>query len=218
MIHFYFDFISPYGYMAAMKIDELAAKHGRRVEWHPMLLGISVMKVMGLKPLPDTPLKGDYVFKDVPRLAALYDIPLVVPASGLPKPVPPARAFCWVKAQAPELAANYARAVYSAEFRDGKDIARPELLAELAQDMGLDGAALMQALDGDELRQQLKIEVESSLALGVFGAPTFVVDDEMIWGCDRLWMLEHWLVHGSWASPGEKNLQKLERDYPLTPA
>ena len=202
MIDFYFDFISPYGYLAALQIDELAARYERRVEWHPMLLGVSVIKAMGLKPLLETPLKGDYVLKDVPRLASFYDIPLVISDSGLPQPLPSARAFCWFKSMAPERAADYARAVYSAQWRDGQDISRPALLAELAQSMGFDGRALLEALDGEELRRQLRAEVEDSLALGVFGSPTFIVDGEMIWGSDRLWMLEHWLAKGSWEPAG----------------
>jgi 2-hydroxychromene-2-carboxylate isomerase len=66
-IDFYFDFLSAFGYFASLRIDAIAARHGRRVEWHCMLLGVSVMKVMGLKPLLDTPLKSDYVLRDAPR-------------------------------------------------------------------------------------------------------------------------------------------------------
>ena len=51
-MRFYFDFISPFGYFAALRIDALAARYGREVEWRPMLLGVTVLKVMGLKPLP----------------------------------------------------------------------------------------------------------------------------------------------------------------------
>ena len=51
---FYFDFISPFGYFASLRVEALAARHGRTVDWHAMLLGVSVMKVMGLKPLLDT--------------------------------------------------------------------------------------------------------------------------------------------------------------------
>jgi 2-hydroxychromene-2-carboxylate isomerase len=68
-IDFYFDFISPYGYFASLQIEQLAAKHGRSLRWHSMLLGVSVLKVMGLKPLLETPLKGDYVRRDMPRQA-----------------------------------------------------------------------------------------------------------------------------------------------------
>ena len=66
-LHFYFDFISPFGYFASLRIEDLAARHGRSVEWHAMLLGVAVLKVMGLKSLLDTPLKGDYIRRDAKR-------------------------------------------------------------------------------------------------------------------------------------------------------
>ena len=69
-IDFYFDFISSYGYFASLRIEEIAARHGRTIEWHPMPLGVAVMKVMGLKPLLETPLKGAYVLNDVARYQA----------------------------------------------------------------------------------------------------------------------------------------------------
>ncbi|MBI2225012.1 MAG: DsbA family protein, partial [Betaproteobacteria bacterium] len=67
-IDFYFDYSSPYGYFAAMKIDDLAARHGRSVNWKPILLG-AVFKVTGGKPLPSLPLKGDYAKRDMARSA-----------------------------------------------------------------------------------------------------------------------------------------------------
>ena len=69
-IDFYFDFLSRYGYFASLRIEAIAARHGRSVRWHCMLLGVAVMKVMGLKPLLDTPLKGDYVLRDFARYSA----------------------------------------------------------------------------------------------------------------------------------------------------
>jgi 2-hydroxychromene-2-carboxylate isomerase len=48
------------------------------------------------------------------------------------------------------------------------------------------------------MKAALKSAVEAAIAKGVFGVPTFIVDGEMIWGVDRLWMLEHWLRHGDW--------------------
>ena len=65
-IEFYFDLISPHGYLASTRIEAIAARYARAVDWKPVLLGITVMKVMGLPPLPQTPLKKDYVARDVP--------------------------------------------------------------------------------------------------------------------------------------------------------
>jgi 2-hydroxychromene-2-carboxylate isomerase len=75
-LNFYFDFISPYGWFASRRVEEIAARHGRTVEWHAMLLGVSVLKVMGLKPLLDTPLKGDYARRDVRRYARKHGLAL----------------------------------------------------------------------------------------------------------------------------------------------
>ena len=80
-IDFYFDFLSPYAYFAATKIETLAARFDRRVSWHAFLLGVTVMQVMGLKPIMETPLKADYAEIDRPRMAKLLGLPLTVPTS-----------------------------------------------------------------------------------------------------------------------------------------
>ena len=74
-VEFWFDFISPYGYFASTRIEALALRYGRAVAWRPLLLGVTVLKVMGLKPLPETPLKQDYIAADLPRLARLLAVP-----------------------------------------------------------------------------------------------------------------------------------------------
>ncbi|MDP7592372.1 MAG: 2-hydroxychromene-2-carboxylate isomerase [Litorilituus sp.] len=198
MIDFYFDFISPYSYIGAMKIEALAAKHGEEVNWRPILLGVSIMKTMGLKPLLDTPLKGEYVRQDLPRLASLYNIPFAFPEHGLPNPIPPARAYCWVKRTAPQKATEFAQAVFSAQWRDERDISNEKVLVKLARDLGLDGEALLIAINSDDNKEYLKKEVADSLAKNIFGGPTFVIDEQVIWGADRLWMLEHWLTQKNW--------------------
>jgi len=67
-IEFYFDFSSPFGYLASEKIDQLAAKHGREVMWRPFLLG-AVFKITGGMPTMEVPIKGDYYKRDFPRSA-----------------------------------------------------------------------------------------------------------------------------------------------------
>ena len=74
-IEFYFDPISPFAYLGSIQIERLAARLGRSVEWKPVLIGITILKVMGLKPLPETPLKGPYLKHDAVRLAEYFDVP-----------------------------------------------------------------------------------------------------------------------------------------------
>ena len=97
-IDFYFDFISAYGYFASLRIEDLAARHGRTVQWHAMLLGVSVMKVMGLKPLLETPLKSDYVLHDAARYLRRRGCqPVRQVSDPMMDPRPAARAFYWVR-------------------------------------------------------------------------------------------------------------------------
>src|SRR5439155_9294380 len=77
-IEFYFDFSSPYGYIASEKIDALASKHGREVTWRPFLLGVA-FKTTGGASLPSLPVKGARAACDMPRSAELHSI-----ASGIP--------------------------------------------------------------------------------------------------------------------------------------
>ena len=91
-ILFYFDYISPFGWIAAERIGELAARHGRSVTWRPILLKATVVEAMGLPPLLDTPLKGPYQLHAAKRQARLYGLRLHKGAGGLFSSVAAARA------------------------------------------------------------------------------------------------------------------------------
>ena len=198
-LHFYFDFISPYGYFASLRIEELAARHGREVEWHTMLLGVSVLKVMGLKPLLDTPLKGDYVKGDVKRYARKHGIPLGRDLDApVGNPLPAARAFCWVKEHHPHLQAPMAQALYRAYWAEGRDLSTPESLADIDLPPGMDPSWIESGARSEFAATLLRREVDASLRSGVFGSPTVIVDGEMFWGVEGLADVEEWLERGGW--------------------
>jgi 2-hydroxychromene-2-carboxylate isomerase len=198
-IAFYFDFISPYGYFASLRIEELAARHGREVDWRPMLLGVAVLKVMGLKPLLDTPLKGDYVRRDVLRHARRHNVPLGRDLNAsVGNPLPGARAFCWVKQHHPRLQAAMAHALFHAFWAEGRDLSTPEAVAGIALPPGLDSAQVAEAAASDEAASLLRNAVAASIAAGVFGSPTIVVDGEPFWGSDRLQDVDEWMGSGGW--------------------
>ena len=198
-LQFYFDFISPFGYFASLRIDALAARHGRTVEWHPMLLGISVMKVMGLKPLLDTPLKGPYTSTDVTRYARLHGIPLGrEPGAAFMNPLTAGRAFAWARQHHPAEAKALAQAMLHAYWIEGRDLSDPVALAPIALPATISAASLIEAVQGAEAVQLLRDEVDASLKAGVFGSPTVIVDGEMFWGVDKLEQVERWLERGGW--------------------
>lgn len=197
-IAFWFDFISPYGYFAATQLGPLAAKYGRSVDWKPLLLGVTVMKVMGLKPLPETPLKKEYIKVDRPRLARLLGVPYRDHGLKDVNSLAASRAFLWLKEKDSALAVRFGHRIYERLWVHGKDFTPPEAVAEEARALGIDDKALLAAIGSESAKAALKASVDEAVANNVFGVPTFVVDGEPIWGVDRLWMLEHWLKYQSW--------------------
>jgi 2-hydroxychromene-2-carboxylate isomerase len=198
-LHFYFDFISPFGYFASLRVEALAAKHDRRVEWHAMLLGVSVLKVMGLKPLLDTPLKGDYIRRDAKRymrrhglqLQRSLDAPVMDPRAA-------GRAFYWVKHYRPEFVSALVHAIYHAYWAQGRDLSTAQSLAAITLPAGIEAEWLRAGIDSDEAGQWLRGAVDASLKAGIFGSPTAVVDGEPFWGVETFDLLDEWLASGGW--------------------
>jgi 2-hydroxychromene-2-carboxylate isomerase len=194
-LDFYFDFSSPYGYIGAEKIDALAARYGRTVNWHPILLG-AVFKVTGGQPLPLIPLKKDYARKDILRSARYYGIPLNTPSKFPIAGQAPSRAFYWAEEKDPAAAKRLALALYRAFFIDDRDISSPDVAAEVAAAQGYSRAEVLAAIGAGPLKERLRKETEDAIALGVFGSPYIIVDGEPFWGVDRLEHLERWLAKG----------------------
>ena len=194
-IDFYFDYSSPYGYFAAMKIDDLAARHGRSGNWKPILLG-AVFKVTGGKPLPSLPLKGDYAKRDIPRSARFLGIPFKYPSTFPIASQAPARAFYWASERDALLARNLAKALYQAYFVSDRDISSPEVTADIAATLGLKRDEVLAALNDPAVKDRLKSEVDAAIQLGVFGSPYIVIDGEPFWGVDRFDQIERWLGAG----------------------
>lgn len=196
-IDFYFDFSSPYGYLASRRIDEIAARHDRAVNWRPHLIG-AAFKTTGSQPLLDIPMKGDYARIDMARAARLHGIPFVMPERFPFLSVVAARAFYWLDDSDPAKAADLARALYNAAFGEGRDIAKTETVMEVAAGLGVDAAALTAALSDPAVKERLKTEVAAAIERGVFGSPYIFVDGEPFWGHDKLDDIDRWLETGGW--------------------
>ena len=194
-IDFFFDFSSPYGYLGAEKIDDIAARHGRVVEWHPILLGV-VFRATGGAPLTEIPIKGDYSKHDFARSARFLGVPFKFPSRFPLATHNAARAFLWLTDRDKTLAKNFARAVYRAYFAEDTDIANTDNLLGIADSMGVDRPSLQQAMADPAVKERLRAENDAALARGVFGSPFFFVDGEPFWGSDRLPQIDRWLETG----------------------
>ena len=196
-IKFYFDFASPYGYMAATKISALAAKHGRTVDWKPILLGV-VFKVTGGVPLPNAPLKGDYSRRDMERSARLFKIPYKLPSKFPIAGQSPSRVIYSLESQGAAWQEQVTLALYRAYMVDDRDISSPETTADVAASVGLDRQKTLEVIANPAMKEKLKVETENAIANGVFGSPYVIVDGEPFWGFDRLEHVDRWLQHGGW--------------------
>ena len=196
-IEFYFDFSSPYGYLAAHRIDEMGEEAGRAVLWRPILLG-AVFKATGQSPLVSQPLRGPYHLHDLKRTARRLKLPFQLPDDFPMATIAAARAFYALEAGSPADAKRLALALFDAAFQRGINISATETVLRLGAEIGLDPARLEAGIKDDEIKQRLKAETDGAIARNIFGSPFFVVDGEMFWGNDRIPDLRDWLKSGGW--------------------
>ena len=196
-IEFYFDFSSPYGYLAAQRIEEVVEEYEREILWKPFLLG-ALFKTTGAKPLLDIPMKGDYARRDLARSARLFDIPFVMPETFPFMSVAACRAAYWLNESDPEDATELIEALYDTAFGAGESIAEPSAVAAVAEELGHDPDQVLAAVQEPRVKDLLRREVEAAAAKGVFGSPYVIVDDEPFWGFDRLDDIALWLEMGGW--------------------
>ena len=195
-IDFYFDFSSPYSYIASEWVEALAARHGRTVRWHAILLG-ATFQAAELKSPVSYPIKRDYSLRDFRRSARFEGVPYVQPEEF---PIPTqnaARVFWWLNdSRDPGAATAWARAGLRAYFTRGVMLSQPEALKALVAASGIDAAQAEAAWNDPHWKARLKRTNDEAIAAGVFGAPFFFVDGEPFWGNDRKAQIERWLAQG----------------------
>ncbi|WP_119153849.1 2-hydroxychromene-2-carboxylate isomerase [Caldimonas tepidiphila] len=194
-IEFFFDFSSPYSYIASEWIDALAARHGRTVRWNAILLGVTFQAAQ-LKSPVSYPLKREYSLRDFTRSARFEGLPYCLPERF---PIPShnaARVFWWLDESDPQRAVGWAHACFRAFFAQGRDLSDTDTLAALATEFGLDAAEAQAVWSDPVWKDRLKQANEAAVAAGVFGAPFFLVDGEPFWGNDRKPQIERWLAQG----------------------
>lgn len=188
-IEFWFEFGSTYSYLTAMRIEDAAAARSVTVHWRPFLLGpVFTAQGWDTSPFNIYKAKGDYMWRDMARRATRYGLPF----QRLPETGPGAFPQNGLMAARMALVGldegwgeNFTRKVYSAEFAHGKDIADAGLLERLAVMVGA-GPDVMARAQAQANKDLLKANVDEAFRLGIFGAPSFIVNGDLYWGDDRL--------------------------------
>lgn len=194
-IDFYFDFSSPYSYIASEWIEALAARHGRTVNWKAILLG-ATFQAAELKSPVSYPIKREYSLRDFERSARFEGVPIRMPEVFPIATQNSARIFWWLKAKRDETACHWARHCLRAYFARGVNLSDADSLKALAAEFGLEPAEAEGVWNNPEWKLRLKSANDAAIAAGVFGAPFFVIDGEPFWGNDRRVQIERWLASG----------------------
>lgn len=199
-VRFFFDFSSPFAYLASEAIEAHCARHGATLEWHPMLLG-AVFKEVGAPIVPFAtmpPAKQQMATRDMDRFAALHAAPFQFPSRFPMRTVDALRLYLAAEEQAPARATQLAHRIFRAYWAEDRDINDLDVLAECCRRVELDPEPLLEARSTPPIKQRLIERTAAAVEAGVFGAPSFVVTvdgrtSDVIWGQDRLDVVSAWL-------------------------
>jgi 2-hydroxychromene-2-carboxylate isomerase len=188
-ITFYFDFLSPYAYIAWTQVHALAARapQPRGVTVVPVLLG-AILDAMGQKGPAEIPAKRLYAFKDAYRKARALGLPpLVLPPTHPFNPLVALRVASLARWGGDETSRRRAvDELFAAAWRDGVGIETKEDVAAVLARAGFDGASLVEESQTPDAKERLRAQTAAAIAVGVFGVPTLLVDGEIFWGVDSL--------------------------------
>lgn len=197
-LSFWFDFASPYAYFASLQVDAMDERLALVTEWRPFLLG-AVFPVTSMRPLSETPLRGEYARHDWLRLARRLSASFVPPKGPVANTAYAARAFYWIADNQSVNAVPFARSLLASYFGTGNESAfEKTYLLNVAEELHVDVGQLEVALRSEKMKLKIRNVTAEAVAKGVFGSPFFFVGSEPFWGQDRLPEIERWLTSGGW--------------------
>jgi 2-hydroxychromene-2-carboxylate isomerase len=184
-VEFWFDFGSNYSYLTAMRIDSVAQQAGVHVLWRPFMLG-PIFQSFGWSSSPFVlqKEKGEYVWRDMERLAHKYGVGWKRPTN-FPRPAVYPMRVAVAHQDAPWVPA-FCKAIFSMNFGKDQDINDNALCARVLDDLGQPGSELVSQAQSDENKSKLRQQSEDAQRRKIFGAPMLFVGSEMFWGNDRL--------------------------------
>lgn len=188
VVDVYFDFSSPYSYLAATQLPAIAARHGATVRWRPVVLA-AVFEAAGNRMPAASPPKAVWMLQDLRRWSAEYGVPFVMNGRFPLNTIPAMRLVLVAErhGKAQEVALDLFRRTWALDQDPNA------ALAEVAAAAGLPDGAAAQVQD-PAIKAALKASTDEAIARGVFGAPAMFVGDELFWGNDRLHMVERALA------------------------
>ena len=192
-VRFFHDFSSQFSYLATTQIEAVCARHDAKLLWHPMLLG-GVFKALGGPVVPlDTfsPPKRRHISLDWRRWAEHYEVAFNFPTRFPIRTITPLRMVLALETDDMSSAVRLTHRIYKAYWSEDADISDRDTLIGLSNDIGLNGVELLERTQDSEVKQRLFENTNAAVEFGVFGAPSFLIDDtELFWGQDRFVLIE----------------------------
>ncbi len=194
-LDFWYEFASTYSYLSAMRVEDLAREAGVEVRWRPFLLG-PLLKRQGwtTSPFVEQKEKGRYMIRDMERICEARDL-----AFQMPEPFPQNGLYAARAALIGEdegWAGRFSRLVFTEQFTGVMQLDDRTARGTCLTAIGLDGDELLARAEDPEIKQRLRTQTGDAQALGLFGAPTFLTEDnEMFWGDDRLEQAIAWAIN-----------------------
>lgn len=192
-IEFYFDLGSPYSYIGFHRIQKIAADRHANILWKPMLLG-GVFKATGNSSPMIVSAKAQYAMKDLKRWSKLWQIPMQMNPYFPINTLQLMRLVTAVQIYQPEQFLRELTGVFHAMFGEPRNLNDLQEFKKMLIDLDLDVQQVQDWLEDEQVKQQLKSVTEEAVQRGVFGAPTWFSQNEMYWGIDHLYFLEHALT------------------------
>jgi 2-hydroxychromene-2-carboxylate isomerase len=200
-VTWYYDYSSPYTYLASTRIEGLCERYGHGLVWKPILVGGIFNAInQSVYQARQTPAKASYGAKDVTDWARYYGIPFRFPSIFPVNSVKALRgALMAIDAGA---IAAYSHRVFRAYWVEGRDISDDSVIGGIGREVGLSQEALLAWTRSAPAKQHLHDLTQEAMDRGVFGSPTFFLGEDMYFGNDRLVLLEEALrLRGKMEAP-----------------
>jgi 2-hydroxychromene-2-carboxylate isomerase len=182
---FWYDFASPYSFLSSMRIEALSRASGVEVEWRPFLLGpIFKSQGWGTSPFNIYDAKGRYMWRDMERRSTRYGIAFKKPSAFPRNGVLASRVALAFESHARRV--EFSKLVFIANFTYDRDISDETVVSPLLETMGEDPERIISTALSDENKKKLRVATDEAARRGIFGAPSYLVGEELFWGDDRL--------------------------------
>jgi 2-hydroxychromene-2-carboxylate isomerase len=191
-VEFFYDFSSPWTYLAFTRIEDLCRRHDAELAWRPILVGgifNTVNPSVYEARQHSVPAKVRYAAKDLRDWARFYGVALTFPPTVFPVNSVKALRGALVALECGRIG-PYSERVFRAYFGEDRDISQDEVLRTIVADVGLDSRAYFAAIADPAYKDRIRANTDECIRRGGFGSPTMFVGDDMYFGNDRLVLVE----------------------------